>query len=80
MTTRLTILFLAMTVVGIVLLLTSGLPFPGGLVIITGCFVFLWMLSLALGNAGIVDVFWGPGFVVAGAYYLLTVPGEPTQR
>ena len=63
-----------------VLLLTSGLPFLGGLGIITGCFVLLWLLSLVLGNAGIVDIFWGPGFVVAGVFYLMTLSGEPTPR
>ena len=71
MTTRMTILFLATTAAGVVLLLTSGLPVLGGLAIITGCFVLLWLLSLVLGNAGIVDIFWGPGFVVAGVFYLV---------
>ncbi len=80
MTTRVTLLFLAMTVAGVVLLLTSGLPFLGGLGIITGCFVLLWLLSLVLGNAGIVDIFWGPGFVVAGIFYLMTLSEEPTSR
>lgn len=42
MTTRMTILFLAMTLAGVALLLTSGLPFLDGLAIITGCFVLLW--------------------------------------
>jgi steroid 5-alpha reductase family enzyme len=69
-----------MTAAGAALLLTSGLPFLGGLGLITGCFVLLWLLSLVLGNAGIVDIFWGPGFVVAGVFYLMNVQGEPTLR
>ena len=80
MTTRTTIVFLAMTAAGAALLLTSGLPFLGGLGLITGCFVLLWLLSLVLGNAGIVDIFWGPGFVVAGVYYLMNSQGQPTPR
>jgi len=80
MTTRTTIVFLAMTAAGAALLLTSGLPFLGGLGLITGCFVLLWLLSLVLGNAGIVDIFWGPGFVVAGVYYLMSSQGQPTPR
>lgn len=80
MTTRLTIVFLAMTAGASALLLTSGLRFLDGLAFIAGCFVLLWLLSLVLGNAGIVDIFWGPGFVVAGLFYLLTGSGEPTPR
>jgi len=80
MTTRTTIVFLAMTAAGAALLLTSGLPFLAGLVFIAGCLVLLWLLSLVLGNAGIVDIFWGPGFVAAGAFYLMTLPGDPTPR
>lgn len=80
MTTRAAILFVAATIAGATILLTSGLPFIGGLVVAVGSFVLLWMLSLVLGNAGIADVFWGPGFVVAGVFYLLTQPGDPTPR
>jgi steroid 5-alpha reductase family enzyme len=80
MTTRMTILFLAATAACGAVLLTSGLPVLGGLAVITGAFVLLWLASLALGNAGIVDIFWGPGFVLAGVFYLLTTPGGPTPR
>ena len=34
-------------------------------------FTILWLVSLMLENAGIVDIFWGPGFVVVGIYYAL---------
>ncbi len=80
MTTRTTILFLATTIAGATLLLTSGLPFIGGLAVVAGSFVLLWMLSLVVKNAGVVDVFWGPGFVVVSVFYLLTLPGDPTPR
>lgn len=80
MNTRMTILFLASTLIGATLLMTSGLPFFGGLVAITAFFVLVWLLSLVLGNAAIADLFWGPGFVVAGVTYLTALPGEPTPR
>jgi steroid 5-alpha reductase family enzyme len=80
MTTRTTILFLAATAAGAGLLLTSGLPVVAGLAVTTGFFTLLWVLSLVLGNAGIVDIFWGPGFVIVGIFYLTTLPGEPTPR
>jgi steroid 5-alpha reductase family enzyme len=62
------------------LLLTSGLPFLGGLGVAVASFVLLWLLSLALRNASIVDVFWGPGFVVVGIFYLLTAPTGAQTR
>ena len=80
MTTRTTILFLASTIAGATLLFTSGLPFIGGLAVVAGSFVLLWMVSLVLNNAGIVDIFWGPGFIIAGVFYLMTQTGDPTPR
>jgi len=35
----------------------------------------LWVVSLALRNASIVDIFWGPGFVLVTAVYLLAGDG-----
>jgi steroid 5-alpha reductase family enzyme len=41
-----------------------------------GYMVVLWVVSLLLRNASIVDVFWGPGFIVAaGAYFALSDDG-----
>lgn len=62
------------------LLLASGQPFVGSLVVAITAFTMLWLVSLALKNASIVDIFWGPGFVLMGGYYLATVPGGPTPR
>jgi steroid 5-alpha reductase family enzyme len=31
----------------------------------------VWLVSLALRNASIIDIFWGPGFIVLGMTYLL---------
>jgi steroid 5-alpha reductase family enzyme len=51
-----------------------------GLVILA-YMVVLWLVSLALRNSSIVDIFWGLGFVVAvWAYYLLTPDGLPARK
>lgn len=45
-------------------------------VIVLGLMTLLWLLSLALKNSSIVDIFWGTGFViVAWAAFLLTPGG-----
>lgn len=63
-----------------VLLLASGQPLLAGLAVAVVAFTLLWIVSLVTKNAGIVDVFWGPGFVVVGGYHLLTGDGDVTQR
>lgn len=40
----------------------------------------LWLLSLALKNASIVDIFWGPGFVLAAWVYFALTPEGYTPR
>ena len=41
--------------------------------IVLGLMTLLWLLSLALKNSSIVDIFWGTGFViVAWVAFLLT--------
>jgi len=41
--------------------------------VVAGCMLALWLLSLALRNASIVDIFWGLGFaVIAGLTFLWT--------
>jgi steroid 5-alpha reductase family enzyme len=39
------------------------------LLVILGLMTVLWLASLALRNTSIVDIFWGPGFLVAAALY-----------
>jgi steroid 5-alpha reductase family enzyme len=73
-------LLTAATIAAAAVLLTSGLPFLGGLVVSVAIFTVLWLLSLALANASIVDIAWGPGFVVLGVFYLVTGSGAPTAR
>jgi steroid 5-alpha reductase family enzyme len=48
---------------------------------IFGCMVVLWLVSLALRNSSIVDVFWGTGFVIANwIYFALTPGGLPARK
>jgi len=43
--------------------------------------VLLWLASLALKNASIVDIFWGAAFVLANwVYFLLTPDGAPERK
>jgi steroid 5-alpha reductase family enzyme len=43
--------------------------------------VALWLLSLRLRDASIVDIFWGTGFAITSWYYALAAPDpDPTRR
>lgn len=42
-----------------------------GWIVVTAAMTVLWRVSLRLRDASIVDPFWGPGFVIATATYLL---------
>jgi len=47
-----------------------------GLAVILGLMTLLWLVSLRLENASIVDIFWGTGFVIANwVYFALTPEG-----
>jgi steroid 5-alpha reductase family enzyme len=51
-----------------------------GLVILV-CMLLLWLASLWLRDASIVDSFWGLGFVIAAwTYFLLTPEGYPGRK
>ncbi len=46
------------------------------LAVILGIMTVLWLVSLAIKNASIVDIFWGTGFVIAAwVYFALTPEG-----
>jgi steroid 5-alpha reductase family enzyme len=77
---RSSLIFVVATLMASGLLLTSGHGFAGGLVVAAVAFSFLWLVSLVLRDASIVDIFWGPGFILIGAYYAMTVSGAPTFR
>jgi steroid 5-alpha reductase family enzyme len=51
-----------------------------GLVILV-LMTMLWLLSLRLRDASIVDIFWGAGFVISvWIYYMLTPDGYPARK
>ena len=43
--------------------------------IILGLMTLLWLVSLALKNSSIVDIFWGTGFVITNWVYFALTPG-----
>ena len=45
-----------------------------GLAVIIGFMAALWLVSLALKNSSIVDIFWGAGFVLAAWLYFALTP------
>ncbi|MCX6032165.1 MAG: DUF1295 domain-containing protein [Chloroflexi bacterium] len=52
-----------------------------GLAAALGLLTTLWLVSLALRNSSIVDIFWGAGFVVLGWFYFLLAPqGLPARK
>jgi steroid 5-alpha reductase family enzyme len=48
--------------------------------IILGLMILLWLLSLRLKDASIVDIFWGAGFVVTAWVYFALSPGGFAAR
>ena len=51
-----------------------------GLATIVALFTVLWIASLALKNASIVDIWWGPGFIVMAGAYLAVTDGFAGRR
>jgi steroid 5-alpha reductase family enzyme len=48
--------------------------------VILGLMTLLWLLSLALKNSSIVDIFWGTGFVIVTWAAFALTPGGPAAR
>jgi len=59
--------------------MAAWLPFWLGLGAVVGLMTLAWLLSLARRDASVVDVFWGPGFVIA-AWVYVAGPGTGTPR
>lgn len=51
-----------------------------GLLIVLGYMTAVWLLSLALRNASIVDVFWGLGFVLLAAVWFAAADGYTGRK
>ena len=45
-----------------------------GLLVTLALMTLLWLISLALKNSSIVDIFWGTGFVIVNAVYFALSP------
>lgn len=55
--------------------------FTAGGITILGLMVFLWIFSLYLKDASIVDIFWGAGFIIlAWLYFFLTPDGYNARK
>lgn len=55
---------------------------PGALLVwvaLVAAFTVLWLASLPLKNASIVDMWWGPAFVLAGLVYTRALPAWGTR-
>jgi len=50
------------------------------LAIVLACMLGLWLVSLPLRNASIVDIFWGPGFAIVAVATLLLVEGSAPRQ
>jgi steroid 5-alpha reductase family enzyme len=74
------LVFAVALVAASVVLLTGGQPFRIGLAAAVAGFTVVWLVSLALRNASIVDIIWGAGLAVVAWLYLAVAPGEPTAR
>ena len=48
--------------------------------VILAAVTLLWLLSLYLKDASIVDIFWGPGFVLSGWVYYANTTGFPARK
>lgn len=51
-----------------------------GLPVIIVFFTLIWLWSILLKNASIVDIFWGLGFVVITSFYFLVSPGFSVKK
>lgn len=73
-------LLIVLIVVPAIFLFMNPLPFGEAFLMITGVLAGLWLLSLALKDASIIDIFWGPGFVILAWFYFWHSPGPGSLR
>ncbi len=58
----------------------SLLIYCQGLLVVLSMMTALWIVSVFLKNASIVDLFWGLGFAILAVFYFLQTDGGPTRR
>lgn len=51
-----------------------------GFLIVMAMLTIVWIVSVRMVNAGIVDPFWGLGFVLVNAFYLFNAPTENLRK
>ena len=69
------VVFVVSVVAAGIVLLLSDRAFLIGVAVALAAFSTLWLASLLLRDASIVDIFWGPGFVLVGwVYHLMSSP------
>jgi len=51
-----------------------------GLIAVVALFTGLWLVSIVLKNASIVDMWWGPGIFLIGLTYFLTTDGAQNRQ
>lgn len=57
------------------------IPVLGTTLIVTlSCMFILWLISIPLKNASIVDIFWGPGFGIIAAVTWFLADGTEARR
>lgn len=61
---------LILLIVGLsIFLLTKPSPSGEGFVVLISCLSILWIISLIVKDASIIDIFWGIGFVIVAWFY-----------
>ena len=73
------ILVLAM-IGGSIFLIMEGFPFPLAFGVIMAALTLLWIISLFIKDASIIDIFWGPGFVILTWFYYFMSSGPGSFR
>ena len=51
-----------------------------GLTVILVCITVLWLLSLAIKDASIIDIFWGTGFVILVCVYFFLIESDSGRK
>lgn len=51
-----------------------------GLPLVLAMMTLVWLVSIVKRNASIVDIFWGPGFILLAAYYFLDTQGSQMRQ
>lgn len=74
------LLMLLFMISGSLFLLFQPYAFAGGFLLIMGLLTLLWLYSLYLKDASIIDVFWGLGFVAVFWYYLFQTGATESLR